>query len=323
MFLEVSVTSIFMVISGSGEEGLRVIEASAFSPGHLTGFFQICDEADDPLHRGARGSGCSINLGVRTRVVAEPAESTSFRVRINGVEAPEAVVSFSVLRRMIPLLDRPHRIAVDHEAQIPIGAGFGASGGGALSLALAFNEAFGLGLTALEAARVAHLAEIECRTGLGTVLAELVGGFGAIVRPGGPGIGEAVKFDHRGLSVVCVHLGPIQTREVLMDPLLRARVNELGGRLVDELVRDPSPALFMSLSRRFAEHLGLITPRLRRILDVADGAGVTFTMSMLGETAFALLDEGDAERMAGILERSVHGGEILSAEIDGRGARVI
>lgn len=302
---------------------MRTVKASAFAPGHLTGFFQICDEDEDPLHRGARGSGCSINLGIRTKVVGEPAERTSFKVRINGREAPDAVVSMSVLRRMIPLLDGPYSIVVDHEAQIPIGAGFGASGGGALSLALAFNEAFGLGLSPLEAARVAHLAEIECRTGLGTVLAEFVGGFGAIVKPGGPGVGEVVKFHHGGLSVVCLHLGPIQTREVLNDPFLRARVNEVGGGFVDEIVRDPSPAHFMSLSRRFAEYLGLITPRLRRILDLADEAGVTCTMSMLGETAFALVEEEEAERLVGVLERDGHGGELLIAEIDEEGARII
>ena len=312
-----------MVSPVSWREGLKVMEASAFAPGHLTGFFEICDEAEDPLQRGARGSGCSINLGMRTRVVAEPADKTSFRVRINGRDTSDALVSIDVLRRMIPLLDRPYSIVVEHEAQVPIGAGFGASGGGALSLALAFNEALELGLSPLEAARIAHLAEIECRTGLGTVLAELVGGFGAIVKPGGPGVGEVVKFHHEGLSMVCYHLGPIKTREVLRDLSLRARVNEVGGRFVDEIVRDPSPARFMSLSRRFAEHLGLITPRLRRILDLADGAGVTCSMSMLGETAFALADEDEVRRLVGVLGRTGLKGELLMAEIEDGGARIL
>lgn len=165
-------------------------EASAFSPGHLTGFFQICDEPDDPLLKGATGAGFSIPLGVHTKVEAEPAVRSSITISINGETTHTAVVSENVARRMLSALDRPHKVRVEHEVQIPVGAGFGSSGGGALSLALAMNEALGLGLSVIEAARVAHVAEIECRTGLGTVLAELTGGFGVTVRPGAPGIGE-------------------------------------------------------------------------------------------------------------------------------------
>jgi pantoate kinase len=58
-------------------------EASAYAPGHLTGFFQICDEPEDPLHKGARGSGASITRGVNTRVQAEPSDRNSFTISID------------------------------------------------------------------------------------------------------------------------------------------------------------------------------------------------------------------------------------------------
>ncbi|MFQ6053062.1 MAG: GHMP kinase, partial [Candidatus Bathyarchaeia archaeon] len=233
-------------------------ESSAFAPGHLTGFFQICDEAADPKRRGSRGAGFSTTLGVHTTVKVERAARNSVTIAMNGEVTPAAFVSENVARRMLSALDRPHRVRVDHLVETPIGAGFGSSGGGALSLALALNEALGLGLTRIETAQVAHLAEIDCGTGLGTVIAEFAGGFGVLVEPGAPGIGRTVKFGHSGLVGVCLPFGPIPTRDALADPALRRRINELGGRFVDELQRSRDPELFMQLSRRFAEHVGLI-----------------------------------------------------------------
>jgi len=297
-------------------------EASAFSPGHLTGFFQICDEPDDPLLRGSRGAGFSITLGVHTRVEAEPAGRNSVSVTMNGKVTREAVVSEDVARRMLSIPDIPHRVRVEHEVQIPIGAGFGSSGGGALSLALALNEALGLGMSHIEAARVAHVAEIECRTGLGTVLAELTGGFGVTVRPGAPGIGETVKFGHGELFAVCLPFGPIPTREALADPELRRRINELGGGFVDLLHGDRRQERFMELSRRFSEHVGLITPRLRAVLERTDEAGFPCTMAMFGEALFSLIESDRVERLVEVLHAAAPGREVLVAGIDDRGARL-
>jgi len=298
-------------------------EASAFSPGHLTGFFQICDVADDPLLKGARGAGFSITLGVHTIVVAELARQSAVTISINGEVARAAAVSENVVAQMTSAIDQPYRIRLEHEVQTPVGAGFGSSGGGALSLALALNEALGLGMSQIEAAQVAHVAEIECRTGLGTVLAELSGGFGVTVRPGAPGIGETVRFRHSDeLSAVCLPFGPIPTREALSDPELRRRINELGGRFVDELKEDQSRELFMKLSRRFAEHVGLITPRLRAVLKKTDKAGIPCTMVMFGEVIFSLVESGQVERLVEVLRRAAPGREVLVAGIDEEGAHL-
>jgi len=41
-------------------------------------------------------------------------------------------------------------------------------------LSLALNQLYGAGLSAIEAAQPAHIAEVECKTGLGTVMGEVV-----------------------------------------------------------------------------------------------------------------------------------------------------
>lgn len=298
-------------------------EASAYAPGHLTGFFQICDEPKDPLLKGSRGSGVSITRGVRTRVRAEPSDTTTYTISIDGEVTEEAFVSENVLGKMIKRLDGPHRITIEHIVETPLGAGFGSSGGGAITLALALNESLDLGMSFLEATRVAHIAEIECRTGLGTVFAAAVGGFGVLYKPGAPGIGEAAKYNRSDeLSVVYLHFGPMATKDALTNPAVRRRINELGGRYVDRIREDLRPDLFMELSRSFTEHVGIYSPRLRRVLMKAEEEDVPCTMAMFGEVAFSLVQKDEAKEVAEFLRRMAPNRDVKIAQVDDEGVRM-
>jgi pantoate kinase len=296
---------------------------TVFAPGHLTGLFQICDHASNPLLKGARGSGISLDIGVYTTVTAEPAKDTTWSVKINGLLTRGAFVSENVLSKFSKQI-APWTLIVEHNVETPIVAGFGSSGGGALGLALALNEVTDANLTKIEAAQIAHVAEIECRTGLGSVFAAIRGGFGILTKPGAPGIGDAVSYpDSERLRVVYIHFGPIPTREALANPSLRVKINEMGGRFVDELRREPTPERFMRLSRRFTEHVGLVTPRLRSVFDEMDAEGYTFTMAMFGEVAFSVMEKTSAEKAARLLEATFPGCEAVVVGIDEVGARVI
>jgi pantoate kinase len=299
-------------------------EASAFAPGHLTGFFQICDEAEDPLMKGARGAGFSLEIGVHTKVAMEPSEIDKIIVVMNGRATGEAVVSENVVRRILALTDEPQRVEVTHEIETPIGAGFGSSGGGALTIALAMNEALELGLSYVDASRVAHLAEIECKTGLGSVFAATQGGFGVSYKPGAPGIGESMKYDSSDeLAAFYVHFGPISTSEALSDPDLRRRINDLGGNFVDEIRKNLGPSRFMELSREFTDYVGITTPRLKAFLEAADKAGVPCSMAMFGEALFSLGEKGEAERVVEFYHEAVPDQKVRALSIDERGARLL
>jgi pantoate kinase len=299
-------------------------ESSAFAPGHLTGFFQICDEAEDPLLKGSRGAGFSIDMGVHTKVSVEPSKKDVISVVMNGRATGEAVVSENVIRRMLDMVDEPHRVEVNHEIETPIGSGFGSSGGGAITIALAMNDAMNMGLSYVGASRVAHLAEIECKTGLGTVFAATKGGFGVLYKPGAPGIGESIKFDKSDeLAAFCVHFGPISTSEALSDPDLRRRINDLGGDLVDEIKKSLDPRRFMEFSREFTDYVGITTPRLKAVLDAADEAGVPCSMAMFGEALFSLVDKDEAGRVAEFYREAMPGQSFRDLSIDERGARLL
>ncbi len=264
----------------------------------------------------------SLDLGVYTRVDAKPAKATTWSIKINGKATSEAFVSENVLTKFSKLI-KPQVITVEHVVETPIVAGFGSSGGGALSLALALNEAAWAGLTRIGTSQIAHIAEIECKTGLGSVFASERGGFGILTKPGAPGVGDAISYPDAGsLRAVYVYIGPIPTKEALANPALRAKINEMGGRFVDELTKDPTPTRFMKSSRQFTEHIGLVTPKLRQLFDSTDHAGYTFTMAMFGEVAFSVMEKAKAEEAATLIESSFSGYEAVIVGIDDKGARV-
>lgn len=286
--------------------------------------FQICDQPEDPLLKGARGSGISLTRGVHTHVKAEPRAQNSHGVWINGERTREAVVSENVYSKYMPMLKEAHAVKIEHSVETPMTAGFGSSGGGALSLSLALNEALGVGLTRVQAAQIAHVAEIECRTGLGSVFAANEGGFGVLYKPGAPGVGAGKLYSGSGgLQAIYVYYGPIQTREALGNPGIRRRINQIGSGFVDELYRDLTPERFMEFSRRFTEHVGMTTPRLRYLFDAMDPEGITFTMAMFGEVAFTVQPREKVSEVLRLVKNKVADAEPVACDVDTRGAALL
>jgi pantoate kinase len=300
-------------------------ESAAFSPGHITGIFRIHDKPEEPLKKGSWGAGVSLARGVTTRVNIRNSSRNSFTIRMNGETTKSAKVSEHVINAFLSHAKKKSNIIVDHDVEIPIGSGFGSSGAGALGLALALNEALSCDLSHIEAVQIAHIAEVDCKTGLGTVIAEASGGLEIRTKPGGPGVGEVrnipVDDDY---VVACLSFGPISTGEVLTSEKFRQRINKFGGELLDRLIVEPKPHLFMELSREFAEHVGLISSRIRRILTETDSSGLTCSMAMLGESVFSLVKREHVEDLLKIFRRhapSQH--NIIISEIDFQGARLL
>lgn len=301
-------------------------EAAAFAPCHITGVFQISDLSADALLAGSKGAGVSLDLGAKTTVKIKKASKYNLKISINNHIANSAQVSRHVVDAFLSRFGdkTAFEISVEHLIEAPIGAGFGTSGAAALSLALALNEASGLGMSKLEAAQIAHIAEVECKTGLGTIIAETFGGFEVRVKPGAPGIGEIKRLSVPEDTLVACHVfGPLSTRESLTNPETRARINRFGGELINELVNAPTIINFMKLSRQFAEHVGLITEKVRGILDAADKAGVVCSMPMFGESAFTVTDQNEVERILQVFRKSALSGKTIVSKVNHEGARLL
>jgi pantoate kinase len=301
------------------------VEVKAFSPCHITGFFEICDSSTNPLEVGSRGAGICIERGLLTTVHLERSSKPKLGITING-KVTKARTSAYVIRHFFSkLVEDSYRVDVRHECLVPVGAGFSSSGAGALSLSLALNEGLGAGLSFEEVAQIAHIAEIKCRTGLGAVSALVQGGFEVRVKAGAPGVADIKNLPiSDDYQVICLCFGPLPTEKLLADRNFRARVNSASQGLVEGLLKDPLPSNFSSLSRKFSTSLGILTRRLRRLMDEALDHGFCSSMAMLGDCAFSLVKESELPTLLKVFEkhRSPTSSLIIS-KVDVKGARLL
>jgi pantoate kinase len=249
----------------------------AFVPSHITGFF-AAKRQEDPLRSGSIGCGLALALGATTSVEASP----ETQILLNGRPSDAPVSRFVVDR----LAKTPVR--VETELEMPMGSGFGASGAGALGCALALNAHFDLGLTANEAAAVAHAAEVTNSTGLGDVIGQNTGGLVIRLEPGAPGIGAVDRIPVPPLRIDYVVKGPISTREVLSEASAMRRINQAGEAALKELLKRPTLPEFMLLSRDFAVQSGLASHWTLDAIEAVEAAGGMASMIMLGEAVFSV-----------------------------------
>lgn len=303
--------------------------AAAFSPGHVTGLFEIHDEHPEPERRGSRGAGFSLAQGAVSLVEIEPAESLRIDI-VLGKEASDAPTTRDALVTLLKLAvrdgkvplnkDAPQgsrariRVRVQTELQLPVSQGFGMSAAGALSASLALSRCLRLGRA--EAVRAAHVSEVSNRTGLGDVVGAALGGFEVRKAPGVPPWGNIHNFVGYGDAVLCVVGGRLPTKDVLSDPAKRAAVNAAGARGLDSLLKSPSLPLFLEASQAFARESGLLTPELERAMHAAKPHGHA-SMSMLGNSLFAF---GNVPRLVDALKPF---GEVQVVPVSESGARLV
>jgi pantoate kinase len=173
---------------------------------------------------------------------------------------------------------------------LPVGGGFGASGAGAFSTALALNQALGLGKAYNELSYAAHVAEVRNRTGLGDVAGMTLGGVVIRLAPGTPFTLDRIPSAPR--DIYCVHFGPISTKSVLSDPKEKALINEAGKKCLKELLRKPTFEHFMRLSRKFSVDTGLISPKSLDAIEAVEAFDGMASMAMLGDTVFSTIPDG-------------------------------
>jgi len=310
---------------------LPKIVAKAFSPAGISSFFEICDRTDDgqpivDLERvGARGGGFGIQKGVLTEVSVSEAKANRIRVFINGKLAPEAETTRAVSQMLLSKSEKFCNVVVNHKIDIPIGAGFGSSAAGALTTGLALSKALELPLTYNQIGRIAHVAEIQCKTGLGTVGPLMLGGCVITVEPGAPGISV---IDRIPLSddymIVAGVFGSTPTKQVLASAEKRREINRYGRRTLEVILAEPSVENFMTCCQDFAEKAGFMTARVRHLVKLAEKAGaVGAAQNMVGEAVHALAFEENAGNIAEAFKQVLPNEKILVAKIDFQGARLV
>jgi pantoate kinase len=307
--------------------------AQAFAPAAISSFFEICDNTPEgkPIANleqvGARGGGFGLQKGVLTQVIVEEAKSSGIVVIINGKRAPEAETTKTVIETLLNKLQKSYVVIVNHKIEVPIGAGFGTSAGGALTAGLALKEALDLPLTYNQIGKIAHAAEIQCQTGLGTVSSlTLTGGCVLVVEPGAPGICQIdrIPITPDYMVVAGVFNSNIPKKNVFADPQKRQMINQYGKQTLEAILAEPSLENFLDCCWDFSKKSGFATENVKQLVKLAKKAGaVGAAQNMIGEAVHAVVLEENVEAVAEAFKQVLTSEKVIVSKIDFQGARLV
>lgn len=247
--------------------------AQAFVPGHVTGFF-VPHPDQNPTEAGSQGAGVALSDGVT--VTVRPADEV--QIALNGEE-----IEMEAVTRVLETLQRPAMVRA--VTDLPLGSGFGVSGGMALGTALAANEAFDRRLSMNELVTISHGAEVQAETGLGDVVAQATGGMPIRLEPGGPHHNMLDAIPAYG-RIEYLSLGTLPTDAVLSKNT--EAIETAGKQALSTVVREPTVESFMRASRRFSRESNLLSADVRAVIREVTEAGGRGAMAMLGETVFTI-----------------------------------
>ena len=305
--------------------------AKAFSPGAISSFFEIHDTENgqplsDLIKVGAIGGGFGLEKGTYTTVNATEAKENSLSVTING-QSVQAKTTKQVADSLLSHIDKKYSILVNHKIELPIGMGFGTSAGGALTTGLALKQALSLPLTYNQIGQVAHVAEIQCVTGLGTVSSlNFGGGLILVTKPGAPGICQIDRIPISPDYVVVIGYYPslIPKKSVLSSPEKKKEINGYGREALKAILADPSLENFLDSCWIFAEKAGFTNDGIRTLVKAAKKAGaVGAAQNMIGEAVHAVVHEEEAESVAEAFKQTLPKEQVIISRVDFQGARLI
>ncbi|MCV0430857.1 GHMP kinase [Nitrosopumilus sp.] len=301
------------------------MEAKAFCPAHITGFFKAhLDDGQKNLENlGSMGAGFSIKQGVTTKVKIHTKENqkSNFKIKTNGYQSDKTDVSEFVLNEFLKLGEfSKYFFEIEHEISIPVGYGLGSSSAVALSLSYALDQALQTNLEKTIIGKIAHNAEVNCKTGLGDVLASYHGGFEIRVKPGAPGIGHVEKILTEKISIIMICFSPISTNKFIKEQL--SKINGLGGKMVNRLLESKDYYHFQDMSLEFAKYVDVMTPRMQKIVKELSKNEIKCGIALFGETIFSMIPQKEENKVMEILKKYQEG-IIIKSELDDVGARVL
>ena len=300
-------------------------EAKAFCPAHVTGFFKAhLDDVQNNLENlGSMGAGFSIKQGVTTQVKIQSKDNqkSHFKISTQGYQSDKTDISEYVLDEFLKLGEFSDKFFdIKHEISIPVGYGLGSSSAVALSLSYALDQALETRLDRTKIGQIAHNAEVNCKTGLGDVLASYHGGFEVRIKAGAPGIGNVEKIPTEKISILMICFSPISTNKFIKERL--SQINGLGGKMVNKLLKSRNYEHFQDMSLEFANHVDVMTPRMQKLVDEFTKNNLKCGIALFGETVFSMIAKEEESDVLEILEKYPEG-IIIKSELDEIGARVL
>ena len=260
--------------------------ARAFAPGNISCVFKVIPHAD---------ATCMHSLGMGF-TVKEGVEVTVSEHRETSVLFNRQIIDFPTVQAVIDRITQDAGAAgvkVDITSPLPLGCGFGLSGAASLATAYALNELLQLGKDVETLAMVAHVAEVENRTGLGDVCSQYHGGCLVKLKEGAPLVADRLPITEQ--PIYYRYFGPIRTSEVLGNREQTLRINHAADAalgVLQTLTRaEPNTELFNAcfrVSKRFSVESGLLSDaRVIETIEQIEAEGGVASMIMLGNGVFS------------------------------------
>ena len=226
---------------------------------------------------GSVGVGCTVSEGVKVHVEKSDVSKILFNQKL--LTFPTV---FSVIKKLTNV-----SVTVNISSKLPLAYGFGISGASALATAFALNDYLELSYKPTKLIEIAHIAEVENRTGLGSVATQSVGGFLLKEEPGIPAKFRRLFFI--GQKIFATIIDRIETPSVLGDARRLTRVNSAAKRAIAVISKSSKAAFVdvLDISYSFAKESGLLTRRVSEIIDGIRRRGGHATMAMIGEVVLS------------------------------------
>jgi pantoate kinase len=184
----------------------------------------------------------------------EKEEESQCSIYINEEKLDQkAETTYFIFDYIKELIGYPINIKIEHFFDLPVGCGYGASGSGALGTIFGLNKLLNLNLTNFESGKIAHIAEVVNKTGLGTVCGQLGRGLCVLKEPGYPCNYERLKSPN-DILVICGSFGMIQTKSILSDDILSSNIKRAGKIALNKLLLEPNYNNFVKTSFEFVEN---------------------------------------------------------------------
>ena len=112
---------------------------------------------------------------------------------------------------------------------------------------------------------------------------------------------------------------PVSTKKFIKNNL--SKINGLGGKMVDKLIKSRDHQEFLDMSLEFAKYVNVITPKMRTVIKDLQSNGFKCGVAMFGETVFTLVPKSKETQVIKIFKKYVDG-IMIKSSIDTSGARV-
>lgn len=277
----------------------------AFAPAAITNFFEIkYNSSPDPI--GATGGGYVLSKGTRSIAAFSAARETKVITSVNGDRAYNARTTRRAVELLMSARRTPGLVEIDQTVETPIGSGFGASAASSTSAVYAAAASAGISMPKRGLALFAHRAEILEQTGLGTVsvVFDAVGA-GAITVPGEPGKARFVTVPiHKDTRIVTAFVAPYDKKDALSSSPVSERINRLGHRALEGFLADPTLDTLALEGERFSKRLGLESPEVRKLIELAKSAGARYaSQNMIGYSVHSITDSDSSRRVSKSMAR--------------------